>query len=87
MNNMPTYEELLAINEQLQERCNELELIIQNQELSIQEFLAASTLYRELWMELKFNTKKKIDSILTIRRKYRKTNNKILLPNMVLKIS
>ena len=58
MNNMPTYEELLAINEQLQERCNELELIIQNQELSIQEFLAASTLYRELWMELKFNTKK-----------------------------
>ena len=58
MNNMPTYEELLAINEQLQERCNELELIIQNQKLSIQEFLAASTLHRELWMELKFNTKK-----------------------------
>lgn len=58
MNNIPTYEELLSINKQLKERCNKLELIIQNQELSIQEFLASSTLYRELWMELKFNTKK-----------------------------
>lgn len=58
MNNMPTYEELLIINKQLGERCHELELIIENQELSIQEFLAASTLYRELWMELEFNTKK-----------------------------
>ena len=58
MNNMPTYEELLIINKQLGERCHELELIIENQELSIREFLAASTLYRELWMELKFDTKK-----------------------------
>lgn len=58
MNNMPTYEELLTINEQLGKRCHDLELIIENQEQSIQEFLAASTLYRELWMELKFSTKK-----------------------------
>lgn len=58
MNNMPTYEELLIINKQLDKRCHELELIVENQEQSIQEFLAASTLYRELWMELKFNTKK-----------------------------
>jgi len=44
MKNMPTYEELLIINKQLGERCHELELIIKNQKLSIQEFLATSTL-------------------------------------------
>ena len=58
MNSMPTYEELLYINEQLGERCHELELILEDQVLTIREFYAASTLYRELWMELKFGTKK-----------------------------
>lgn len=55
---MPSYEELLEVNSQLGERCNELEAIIHEQELQIDEFFKASTLYRELYMELEFkNTK------------------------------
>ena len=55
MNNlMPSYEELLEINIQLGERCNELEAIIREQELQIDELYRASTLYRELYMELRF---------------------------------
>ena len=59
MNNlMPSYEELLEINTQLGERCNELEAIIREQELQIDEFFKASTLYRELNMELRFKNKR-----------------------------
>ena len=58
MNNMPTYDELLMINHSLGERINELESRIQEMNLEIDEFLAASTMYRELYWELYFKTKK-----------------------------
>lgn len=54
-NHMPSYEELLIINSQLGEHCNELEAVIQEQELQIDEFFRASTMYRELYMELRYN--------------------------------
>ena len=52
-NHMPSYEELLIINSQFEEQCNELEAVIRKQELQIDELFRASTLYRELYMELK----------------------------------
>lgn len=55
---MPSYEKLLEINTQLGERCNELEAIIREQELQIDEFFRASTLYRKLYMELYFKNKR-----------------------------
>lgn len=55
---MPSYEELLEINTQLGERCNELEAIIHEQDLQIDEFFRASTLYRDLYMELRFKNQK-----------------------------
>lgn len=57
MNNMPTYDELLMINLSLGERINELESKIQEMNLELDEFLAASTMYRELYWELYCKTK------------------------------
>lgn len=58
MHKMPTYEELLEMNYHLGERCKKLESIIQEQELEIEQFLTASTLYRELYMELRYGIKR-----------------------------
>lgn len=55
---MPSYDELLETNKQLRERCNELEAIIHEQDLQIDEFSRASTLYRDLYMELRFKNQK-----------------------------
>jgi len=57
MNNMPTYDELLSINHCLGEKNHELESKIQEMNLEIDEFLTASTMYRELYLELYFKTK------------------------------
>lgn len=57
-NSMPSYKELLEINTQLGERCNKLEAIIHEQKLQIDDFFKSSTLYRELYMELRFKNKK-----------------------------
>ena len=54
-NQMPTYEELLEINMQLGNLCKKLKAVIHEQNMQIDEFLAASTLYRELYIELKYN--------------------------------
>ena len=54
-NHMPSYEELLIINSQLGEHCKELEAVIREQEFQIDELFSASTMYRELYMELKYN--------------------------------
>lgn len=58
MNKMPTYEELLEINYHLGERCRKLEAIVQEQELQIEEFLSASTMYKELYLELRYGIKR-----------------------------
>lgn len=57
-NRTPSYEELLEINAQLRERCNELEAVIHEQELQIDDCFRASTLYRDLYMELQFKNQK-----------------------------
>ena len=54
-NHTPCYEVLLIINSQLGEHCNELEAVIHEQELQIDELFRASTMYRELYMELRYN--------------------------------
>lgn len=57
MNKVPSYNELLEINYHLKERCQNLENIIQEQNLLIEEFLTASTLYRELYLKLEYGIK------------------------------
>ena len=57
MNNMPTYDKLLQINLSLGEKIHELESKIHEMNLEIDIFLAASTMYRELYLELYFKTK------------------------------
>lgn len=58
MNKQPSYNELLSTNQDLNEKIHNLELVIHEQEAIIDQFLDASTLYRELWMSLKFDTQK-----------------------------
>lgn len=54
MNNMPSYQELLEINHALEEKILKLESKIQEMNYEIDEFLAASTMYRELYWNLYF---------------------------------
>ena len=58
MNKQPSYNELLSINQELNEKIHNLESIIHEQEAFIDQLIDASTLYRELWISLKFNTQK-----------------------------
>lgn len=58
MNSMPSYEELLEINHSLGEKIQELESRIQEMNYEIDEFLAASTMYRELYWNLYFKEQK-----------------------------
>lgn len=57
MNKAPSYHELLETNYHLKERCQNLENIIQEQNLLIEEYLTASTLYRELYLKLEYGIK------------------------------
>ena len=58
MNSMPSYKELLKINHALGEKIQELETKIQKMNYEIDEFLTASTMYRELYWELYFKDHK-----------------------------
>lgn len=58
MNKEPSYNELLSINQELNEKIHHLESIIHEQEAFIDQLIDASTLYRELWMSSEFNAQK-----------------------------
>ena len=58
MNNIPSYQELLELNHALEEKILKLESKIHEMDYEIDEFLSASTMYRELYWDLYFKHRK-----------------------------